>query len=298
MTDSLTPHLPAPQQVTIVGAGLLGGSFGLACRQQWPAARIVGLSRSERSRQQALECGAVTAVAADLKEACEQADWIIIATPVEQIAAIVIEAAELANSKSRAPLIMDLGSTKGSIVRAIDKHSVASRCFVGAHPIAGSEKTGAANSRADLFRQRVVVLTPSDHTEHAKLQIAKMIWERLHANVVEMDAESHDEALACVSHLPHLMASMLAGLLPNSTRSLVGTGWLDTTRVASGDPELWSSICRENSAAILSQLEAAKKWIQRFAGHMQAGEFDRVKELLADAKAIRDAVQMQGHRGE
>ncbi len=293
MTDRSTYHLPSPQQIAIIGTGLLGGSFGLACRQHWPQARIIGLSRSERSRQQALDCGAVTMATAELSETCEGADWIIIATPVEQIGSIAIKAAEMANRNSRSPLIMDLGSTKGSIVRTIDQHAIASRYFVGAHPIAGSEKTGAANARADLFQQRVVVLTPTANTDQAKLRQAQAIWQRLQANAVEMSPEAHDEALACVSHLPHLMASMLAGLLPPSMNLLVGTGWLDTTRVASGDPELWTSICRENTSAILTQLGAAKHWIERLGGHIQAGEFDRVNELLSEAKAVRDVIQSQ-----
>lgn len=298
MTDSSTFDLQTPQQITIVGAGLLGGSFGLACRQQWPGSRVVGLSRSDRSRQQALDCGAVTEVTADLRAACEDADWIIIATPVQQIAPIAIEAAEIAAMHSREPLIMDLGSTKASIVRRIDGHPVASRCFVGAHPIAGSEKTGAAHARADLFRCRVVVVTPTLQTARGKLHQAKAIWKQLQANIVEMTPESHDEALACVSHLPHLMASMMAGVLPASMHQLVGTGWLDTTRVASGDPELWSSICRENSEAILAQLDAAKRWIERLAGQMKAGEFDQVRNALTEAKVTRDAIQLQCERNE
>ncbi len=288
-----------PQRVAIIGTGLLGGSFGLACRQRWPGAQVTGLARSSSSRDQALACGAVTHVTDNLQQACEDADWVIVATPVEQIASIVIESAEFlerdpaVRSGERSPLIMDLGSTKGSIVREIDKHPVASQWFVGAHPIAGSEKTGAAHARANLFQQRVVVLTPSSCTAEPKLRQAAAVWRTLQSTVIQMTPESHDEALACVSHLPHLMASMLAGLLPPSMHPLVGTGWLDTTRVASGDPGLWTSICRENRTAILSQLNAAKHWIEKFAEHLQGEQFDQVQQLLSEAKSTRDLIQQQ-----
>ncbi len=289
IVDKPQPNLPAwsPSRVAVIGAGLLGGSFALAIRSRYPQATVIGVSRSQASRDAAIRRGAVHEAVEQPQQACEQADLVVLATPVDQIAALAIAAAEVCREDA---LITDLGSTKASIVAAVHQQPSAGSKFVGSHPIAGSEKTGADHARADLFENRCVVLTPVEGSDPRRVQQAAALWQSLGARVVVMTPEEHDRAMASISHVPHLIASTLANLLDAPLRSLVGSGWLDTTRVASGDPLMWTAICQENRTAILAELERAAAALQDFRSAITAGDDRRLMELLDSAKRCRDAV--------
>lgn len=277
----------SPQRVAIVGVGLLGGSFALALRERYRTAQVIGVSRSAASRDAALQRGAVDQAVADPLQACDQADLVVLATPVDRIAPLAIQVAGVCHEEA---LITDLGSTKGSIVAAVHQHAEAGRKFVGAHPIAGSEKTGAQHARADLFAARQVVLTPIDRSDPARVQRSTELWRSLGAHVVVMTPEDHDRAMAAISHVPHLVAAVLAGVLEDSSRPLVGNGWLDTTRIASGDPELWTAICRENAAAILAELDRTSESLAAFRAAIAQGDHRRLQELLARGQRCRDEI--------
>lgn len=278
-------------RVAVIGAGLLGGSFGLAFRRLHPDAVVVGVSRSPSSREAALQRGAVTTATDNVEAACKECDLVVVAVPVDGITAMVLRAAEHCRDDA---LIIDLGSTKASIVRSIDEHPRASGRFIGTHPIAGSEKTGAQNARWDLFRAKTVIVTPGRRSPLPLVEQAELLWQSLESNVVRMTPEDHDRAMASISHVPHLMASMIAGLLPPDAGRLVGSGWIDTTRVASGDAELWTAICRENAAAILQELQSAQGWLARLSDCIGRGDFESVRQMLAESKQIRDAVLSAG----
>ncbi|MGV3484754.1 MAG: prephenate dehydrogenase [Planctomycetaceae bacterium] len=280
-------------RVAIIGAGLLGGSFGLAFRRLHPSAEVIGVSRSPSSRDAALACGAVTAVSDALEPACRDADLVVVAVPVDGIASMVLRAAELCLDDA---LVIDLGSTKASIVRTVDANECARAKFVGTHPIAGSEKTGAEHARADLFKSKTLIVTPGQQTPPELVDRAEMLWRSLETNVVRMTPEDHDRAMASISHVPHLVASMIAALLPPDAGRLVGSGWIDTTRVASGDAELWTAICRENSMAIGRELQSASGWLTKMADCIARGDFDGVRQMLEESKRIRDAVVSAGNR--
>lgn len=279
---------PAPRRVAILGVGLLGGSFGLAIRKRFPDSTVVGVSRSESSRDAAIRRGAVHEVTSDMHQACENADWIVIGTPVDRIAEMAIGASEVCREGT---LITDLGSTKAGIVRAIESDPKASRLFVGSHPIAGGEKTGAEHARDDLFQGRTTVLTPTEQTDNSRLSLCRRIWESIGSRVVVLSPQEHDEALAAVSHVPHLVASLLANLPDDRSRELAGTGWLDTTRVASGDPEMWAAICDENRDAIVAQLDRALASLREFRDAIAQDNTARLIDLLATAKRHRDAAR-------
>lgn len=283
------PRLPAwsPSRVAIIGAGLLGGSFALAIRRRYPQAMVIGVSRSQASRDAAVRCGAVHEAVAQPQQACEQADLVVLATPVDRIADLAFVAAEVCRADA---LITDLGSTKAGIVAAIHEQPLTARKFVGSHPIAGGEKTGAEHARADLFESKCVVLTPVEATDPQRLQQARGLWQSLGARVEVMAPEEHDRAMASISHVPHLVASTLANLLADPLRSLVGSGWLDTTRVASGDPQMWTAICQQNRAAIVAELRHAALGLQEFHDAISSGDDQRLFELLDSAKRCRDAV--------
>jgi len=289
VVDEPQPRLPSwsPSRVAIIGAGLLGGSFALAIRRRYPQATVIGVSRSQASRDAAIRCGAVHEAVEQPRQACDRADLVVLATPVDRIAELVIAAAEVCCEHA---LITDLGSTKAGIVAAVHQQPLAAGKFVGSHPIAGSEKTGAQHARADLFNTKCVVLTPIETTDPQRVQRAAALWQSLGARVEVMTPEEHDRAMASISHVPHLIASTLANLLDPPLRSLVGSGWLDTTRVASGDPQMWTAICQENRTAIVAELQRAAAALEEFRDAITAGDDQRLFELLDSAKRCRDVV--------
>ncbi len=208
-------------------------------------------------------------------------------TPVDRVAEIIIDIADVCDETA---IVTDLGSTKATIVSAVESSGAACRKFVGAHPIAGGEKTGAQHAREDLFHNRTVVLTPTDATDAERIEKCKMLWQRLGSRVVVMSPQEHDHAVAAVSHVPHLVASLLANLPGEEPRRLAGTGWLDTTRVASGDPEMWTAICQENRLAIVAELDRFGDSVQQLKQAILHGKDAELRSLLDRAKRIRDAV--------
>lgn len=277
----------SPRRVAIMGVGLLGGSFGLAIRREFPDAHIVGVSRGQASRDSAIERGAIHDATEDLHKACEHADLVVVATPVDRVAEIVISIANVCDEQA---IVTDLGSTKATIVSAVQANAAACRKFVGAHPLAGGEKTGAQHARDDLFQNRTVVITPTDATDAERVHRCRGLWLRLGSRVVVMSPHEHDQAVATVSHVPHLVASLLADLPGAESRRLAGTGWLDTTRIASGDPEMWTAICQENRLAIVAELQRFGDSVQQLQQLILHGKDAELTALLDRAKRIRDAV--------
>ena len=236
-----------PKRVAILGVGLLGGSVGLSLKRRLSGVTIVGLSRSSEKRKLAVDCGAVDLAVDNISDACRDADVVVVAAPVDRIAAMANEAFQTAPADC---LITDVGSTKANIVTDVPDPR-----FVAAHPIAGSEKTGAENATAGLFDARVIIITPSSTSDPTMTEKCDQFWQLTGGRTVQMSAVEHDALLAAVSHVPHLMSALIARLLPTAAKSLVGSGWRDITRVAAGDPTLWAAICQENREAILGELD-------------------------------------------
>lgn len=276
-----------PRRLAIIGVGLLGGSFGLAIRREFPSCHIVGVSRGKASRESAIARGAVHEATEDTNQACQQADLVVVSTPVDRVADIIISIADICDENA---IVTDLGSTKATIVSAVEAHESARQKFVGAHPIAGGEKTGAQHARDDLFQNRTVVLTPTEATDLNRVERCKVLWQQLGSRVVTMSPHGHDQAVATISHVPHLVASLLAELPGDEPRQLAGTGWLDTTRVASGDPEMWTAICQENRLAIASELDRFAASVQQLRQTILHGKDDDLMAFLDRAKQVRDAV--------
>jgi prephenate dehydrogenase len=273
--------------LTIVGVGLIGGSVGLAARERGVAGRVVGVGRSADSLARAVACGAVDAGTCDLADAARAADFILFCAPVDRIAAQVREAAAACRPGA---VLTDAGSTKDTIVRAVDGALPPGVAFVGGHPLAGSEKRGPEHARADLFDGRLVVLTPTSRTDPRAVERVTAFWEALGARVRCMSPQDHDDALAVTSHLPHLAAAALANTLPDHLRALAATGFRDTTRVAAGDPDLWAAIFAQNRGAVLAALA---RLADRLAAYRDALEHDDTHALhqwLTHAKQVRDAL--------
>jgi cyclohexadieny/prephenate dehydrogenase len=273
--------------VCIVGVGLLGGSLALSLKRRRLAGRVVGTDRLPGLLSRGLERGMIDEAEPDLGRAVASADVVVFCTPVDVIAAQAIEAS--AHCKP-GTLLTDVGSTKSAIVAAVEGRMPAGVDFVGAHPLAGSEKSGPEYAQVDLFEGRLVVLTPSATTPVAALDRARAFWVDLGARVEVLGAAEHDHALALTSHLPHLVASVLSGILPCEWRGLTATGFRDTTRLAGGSPEMWKAIFLNNRESVLQAVDHFRIHLAQFRAAIAFGDARALERLLDDAKRIRDGL--------
>lgn len=283
--------------VAIVGVGLIGGSIGLALRERGLAREVVGIGRGASPRTDpnhvgpprrtssldvALKMGAIDRATTDLAAGVSEANVVIVCTPVDKVVEYVVNVAAACPKDT---LITDAGSTKESIVAAVDAALAGHRAgprFVGSHPIAGDHRSGPEFARAELFEDRVVVVTPTSNTRPAAVTEVSGFWESLGARVKQMPPQEHDQALAMTSHLPHFAAAALVAATPAELLALTAGGWRDATRVAAGDPELWLPIFTSNRQAVLDALD-------RFDL-----QFSAMREMLAQADDLRLLEALQG----
>ena len=243
--------------------GLIGGSVALALKKAHGlgigVTHIVGVGRTQKSLNVALQLGVIDQAETSIKAACNDADVILIAVPVAQTKAILQSIKPHLNSKT---VITDAGSTKGDIL-ASAREILGEQFgqFVGGHPIAGAEKSGVAAAKNDLFLGKNVVLTPTPETNRDAVASIADFWRSCGANVSEMSAETHDSIFAAVSHLPHLLAFTLVDDIasrPNAEQlfSFAASGFRDFTRIAGSHPEMWRDISLANKTALLSEINA------------------------------------------
>lgn len=292
MTDTASPDCPFHVEVlTIVGVGLIGGSAALAARARGVVDRIVGVDRSVGVLEKAVRLGVIDEATGDLAAGVARADLVLFGTPVDRIAELVLAAALHCRSGT---LLTDVGSTKAAIVRAVSNRLPS---FVAGHPLAGSEKHGPEHATANLFQDRLVVLTPGADTSTAAVDRVSLFWQALGARVRRMCAEEHDRALALTSHLPHLAASALAGILPPELIDLTATGFRDTTRLAAGLPRLWEAILLVNRDWLLAALDDLIAQLHLFRQALADQDRDALVRLLEAGKRVRDALPLMPSPG-
>lgn len=267
------------KQVTIIGVGLLGGSVGMSLRRC--GVTVHGYSRRPESCDIAIRVGAINRGFADLTEACQDSDVVVIASPVDRIAPLSGQVAQCVNPET---VITDVGSTKAMIVDQVNQDSEVAKRFVAAHPIAGSEKSGVEYATASLFDGKCVIITPDSATSQQHLSRAEQFWQLVGGVTVNMSPEEHDHCLASVSHLPHLVSSLLASNTNPKSAPLVGSGWKDMTRVAAGDPDMWTAICQHNRMAILDQVDRFSNQLQQLRDLLASGNDEQLQAWLQAAK--------------
>lgn len=272
-------------QVTIVGVGLLGGSVGMSLRRC--GVTVHGYSRRPESCDIAIRVGAINRGFADLSEACDDSDVIVIASPVDRIAPLSSQVAKFTKPES---VITDVGSTKAMIVDQVNQDPQVAKRFVAAHPIAGSEKSGVEYATATLFDGKCIIITPDDNTSQEHLSRAEQFWQLVGGRTVNLSPAEHDNCLASVSHLPHLVSSLLASNTDPKSAPLVGSGWKDMTRVAAGDPEMWTAICQHNRPAILDQLDAFSNHLQQLRDLLASGDDEKLQAWLQKAKETKQQI--------
>jgi prephenate dehydrogenase len=276
------------RRVSVVGLGLMGGSLARALAAQ--GVRVVGYDRDRTSLDAALAEGMVHEPLDDTLAGVERADIVVLATPVSATARLLTR---LGDRLAGPSLIMDVASTKKSIVAAAEAAGLGPR-YVGAHPLTGSHRSGWGASRASLFDEARVFLCPSASTTPSALRLAESFWRSLRAGVEVLDAETHDAQMAWRSHLPQAVSTALALTLrqANVPRSALGPGGRDMTRLAGGDPDLWTGIVDDNAPAILEALVAMEEQLRLFRERLAAGE-DGVRECFVDGRDWFDGEPMR-----
>ena len=281
-------------RVVIAGVGLIGGSVGLALKRAGFHGRIVGLGRRWSSLKNAIDAGAVDSATLDFAEALSDADLLLISTPVDVIPAIAKEAIKYARSGC---IITDVGSTKGQLVAEVEKFMLEDMHFVGAHPMAGSHKTGVAAADTSLFEGAVCIVTPTESTNPEAVELVSELWKTVGARVELMSPQDHDFLIAAVSHLPYTVACALiqvvAGAENRRGRAIdfAATGFADTTRIASGSPEVWKDILLQNADMVSSMLDRLEKELAEMRKILDDRDEEKLLGKLERAKQIRDSVR-------
>lgn len=286
------------QRVAVIGTGLIGGSIGLALRRV--GIRVLGYDRDPDRAKQAAELGAIGNVASNLKQAVADADVAVVAVPVGDVAALVVEALD-----AGVPAVTDVGSVKAPIVTAVAeaRPDLAPR-FVGGHPMAGSEQDGLDGAEADLFAGATWVLTPTEQTEIGAFTRLRTVVAELGAEVVAMTPEHHDALVAVVSHVPQLAATTLMDVAAASGEEhatllrLAASGFRDMTRIAAGHPGIWPDICVANREAIIRVLDDYLDALVRVRGLVDESDRASLLEVLERARAARRNLPVGAPRGE
>lgn len=276
---SAEPSTPAC--LAILGPGLIGGSL-IRALKAWPGPPTLRVwGRSERSLTPAREfLGTEAFFTTSAREAVAGADGVILCTPVEAMPAL---AAEIAGALSPTTWVTDAGSVKGTVVKALEP--LLGPCFLGAHPMAGSEKTGFRHSSADLFQDAVCILTPTNATTSETRQAVAAFWQNVGCRLLESTPEAHDRAIAAISHVPHVVAAALVLSANEEAQSMTGPGFRDCTRIAMGDAGLWTGILRENRPALLDALGAFRHQLDSFMQAIAASDAAPASAAPASAES-------------
>jgi prephenate dehydrogenase len=285
---AVSPRNSMLSTVTIVGVGLIGGSFGLALKRRGLVQHIIGAGRSRESLERALKLGAIDEIADGPHEAVKRSCFVFLAAPTRAICRI---AEDLAAIVPEDTIVTDAGSTKALIVEEAERCWRDPVTFVGSHPIAGSEKSGVQHATPDLFDGRVVAITPTDRTSRAAVQKVIDVWRAIGAGTLEIGPANHDRIMATTSHVPHVIASLLVALVhgidSETARKLAGKGLKDSTRLAESSAEMWRDICLTNDANIKGALDRFRQLLDRATDYIDRRDEDRLFELFNEMTEYR-----------
>ncbi|MFN0006124.1 MAG: prephenate dehydrogenase [Burkholderiaceae bacterium] len=278
------------KKLALIGCGLIGGSFALALKRAQAIERVSGFSASLSTREKALSLHVIDESANSIQEAVQGADLVLVAVPVNAIEACLSNIRESLNDEA---LVMDVGSTKHQITLAAQR-ALKERlhCFVPAHPIAGKERHGVAHAEATLFDHHKTILTPTPQSDAHLVALAKQVWQTIGSTVSIMSPEEHDQALAAISHLPHLIAFAAVNAIAQQDQrdlflSLAGPGFRDFSRIAASAPSVWVDIFLSNPNEVLDQLSMFKKAIADFEQALRSKDPQTIENLIESASTVR-----------
>jgi prephenate dehydrogenase len=278
------------RRLAVIGVGLIGGSFALALKKARMVRHVVGVGRTRRNLSEAARLGVIDEPSYDVAQAVRDADFVFLGTPVGQMPEVMAQIAPVLSSDA---VITDGGSTKQDVIayarRFLPQHI---ERFVPSHPIAGTEKSGAAAAFAQLYRDRNVILVPQPETRHTAVRVVREAWEACGARIVRLDARSHDEIFAAVSHLPHVVAFALVSMLAKRRNASTllgfsGAGLRDTVRIAGSSPEMWRDICIANREALVDLLDDYAEELEIARGAILSGDADALTDMFERARTAR-----------
>ena len=281
---------PAFERVAILGVGLIGGSFGMALKARGLAARVTAYSRTPATRRLAVERGAADECPETPQACVEGADLVYLATPV---ASLVPCLKEVADHLAHGVIVTDAGSSKQAVVAAMESLGVPGMRFVGGHPMTGSEAMGVEHARADLFEGMTYAVTPSTGSDPAAVEAVADLAAALGSRVVRLDPAAHDEAVAAISHLPHLLATALMMVTDERAKAgepvydLTAGSWSSATRVAASGAGLWREIFASNRAAVLRAVADCEAALGGLRETLTAGDDEALEALLDAARRAK-----------
>ncbi len=281
---------PILKKIVIFGVGLIGGSFALALRKAHAVNEVVGFGRSAQTLAQARQLGIIDRIGQDAAAEVGDADLVLLATPVGQMAELM---ARIAPHLGKHTLVTDGGSTKSDVVRdAYAQLGSKVAQFVPAHPIAGTELSGPAAARADLYLDKKVVLTPLPENSAAAVARVQAAWQACGANIHRLTHAEHDAVFAAVSHLPHLLSfALVHDLAQRENRdvllSFAASGFRDFTRIAASSPEMWRDICLSNREALLVELRRYADELYAIYQALEQHDVAKLEEVFSEARELR-----------
>lgn len=279
--------------IAVIGVGLIGGSFSRALKAAGVVERVVGFDLDPENLTEALQLGVIDEIAADYASAVCAADLVFLAVPVRAMTAAV---AACVPHLPAGCVVTDGGSVKDELVVACEQLMPAGRFFVGGHPIAGTEHSGAKASFATLFQGRRCILTPTSHTDQKALELVQRLWEAAGSRVECMEPLTHDRVFAAVSHLPHMVAYALVHAVDRSAEeeenilAFSAGGFRDFTRIASSDPSMWRDIALMNRLPLLSVLERYQQEFAVLKEKVAAGDGVWLENYFTTSKRLRDEI--------
>ena len=277
-------------KITIIGVGLIGGSLALALKERNLAKVVFGYGRDQSRLEEAQKSNVIDAFSTNIKEAIDEANIVVIATPVGTFKDILDQIEPLISSNV---IITDVGSTKSDIVNIVnDVLKDNSSCFIPAHPIAGKERSGFEVSDSKLYDGKKVIITPQETNSPESIDEIDQMWKNVGADVDFMNAESHDNLLGMTSHLPHMLAFSLVNYLvdqnPNAS-IYAGGGFKDFSRIASGDAIMWRDICLQNKNQIMNHLKGYQSTLDDLLEAINDEDSEKLGQLFTTAKKTRDS---------
>jgi prephenate dehydrogenase len=281
------------RKLSILGPGLLGGSIGLAAKQRKVAKRVSIWARRPEAADQAYQIGAADEATHDLAKVVADAELVVLATPIGAMRAL---AEQMRPNLAEDCIVTDVGSVKYPIVTALSDALAGKARFVGSHPMAGSEQSGIEAARRDLFDNAVCIVTPREDTDKAALQVVYDFWKAIGCSVKTLAPQEHDEIVARVSHLPHVVAAAVVNVVCNDGShplNFVGPGFKDFTRIAGGPFEMWTEICLENREEIGRALDALMEELGKMRAVVKNGDAVELRTMLKRAKHFRDELRFK-----
>jgi prephenate dehydrogenase len=277
-------------RMVIAGVGLIGGSLGLAARARGLVGESIGYGRGEENLRTAKRRGAIDRYSLTAAEAGHGADLIVLAVPVRSLAAVALELLPHALPDA---VVVDVGSVKESVVEALEAAVRPPASFVGCHPVAGTEHSGAANALVHLFERQLCILTPTAATNSGALDRVRALWEGLGMRVETMQPDAHDRLLGLVSHLPHVVAYALVAAIEGERvggrdpLAYSGGGLRDTSRIASSHPAMWRDIFLDNRSEVLRAIDGFRVELDRLRDLIEREDSAELEAALVRSRNAR-----------